>query len=124
MDNLVIPESKITIEGKEYVLDASTKTLKDIQHAVGVEIVAFLNEHAREAGFDTIARLFDIGIRNAEGQKSPGIEAIEKHIVDEMGVRMAALTAVAWLFVAISPKRERPKKSEEMANLLQTMARK
>jgi hypothetical protein len=115
-DHLVTPDSSITVGGQTYTLDGSFKTLKDIQHATDQEIIIFTRQLAR-ARFDVMAKVIEIGIRNAK-QTPPPIAAIEQAIVEDLGIEQTRIALYQWLAIAATAKAERKKKADEIAGIL------
>lgn len=117
---LVSPSRTVTIGTKDYLLDGSFGTLRNVQEHFKADIVRVLIA-IMDMRLDEIAGLIAIG----SGGKA---DDIGQEIVDSIGVMTREYSAlktqlVAWLNVAIAPKDAREKKSAEMETIIQSSSR-
>lgn len=120
IENMVTPEFKVTLGGKEYTLSGKVKALKDIQQALGVDIYDL---HPMAEGknvfslrFDQAAVVLHIGIK-ASGETPPSLDEIEQLVLDD-GVDEIKLHLAEYILMSISPKKDREKNLEKLRAIL------
>jgi hypothetical protein len=108
MTYLVSPEMELEIGGNKYVLSPSIECLKKIQHALKMDILDVIDFDTEKRGvkFDDYARIIHIAIDDY-GTKPPELAAIEKWIVDDVGITNVRNILQGWLLVVTTPKKER-----------------
>jgi len=112
---MVSPERQIKIGDKPYSLDSNFKTLRAIQHAFNQDILQ-VQIRILDMRQDEIARLIALGSGGNE-------EEIGQALFDEFDItsteyQFLKAELLAWLAVAMTPKRDREKKSQQMAELI------
>ncbi len=115
LDSFVSPERRITIAGNPFTLDGSFKTLRSVQHAFNQDIL-FVQARVLDMRQDEIARLLSI----ATGKDEEEVGQLLFDELDVAGVDYQFLKAelLAWLAVAMTPKKDREKKSQQMAGVI------
>jgi hypothetical protein len=113
------PSRTITIADKDYALDGSFSTLRAIQEHFKLDIVQVLlrignNQLPTQSVADLIA---------IESVKQKNADVIGQAILDEYGLLTIDCVSLktqltAWLTLAITPKGEREKKSQEMQKII------
>src|SRR5690242_19828139 len=111
------PSRTVTVAGKQYTLDGSFATLRAVQEAFQKDVVQLLIG-VMDMRLDEIARLVAVG----SGQPQAA-DAIGQSILDDMGTMtpeyvLLKTELTAWLYVAVSPQKDREKKSEQMQALI------
>lgn len=114
-DHLVSPDREIKLGELTLTLSGSFATLRAIQQAFGKDIL-HLQASVLDMRQDEIAKLISL----ASGEKE---EAIGQTLLDEYGVDSVEYVSVkyellSWLAVAMTPKRDRKKKSEALAEIV------
>lgn len=117
-DSGISPYASITIGGKDYSLDCSIGTLRNIQNHFDKDII-IVQSDCFTMKFDDLAKLFSIGMQNA-----PSLEQIAQEIIDDIGIIKARALAASWLVIAVTPIEHRQKKAEEMKEMLLKIGKK
>ncbi len=112
---MLTPTRSIAIGGKDYSLDGSFGTLKAIQEACAKDIVVVLSD-VFEMNFIHLARLVAIG-------SGKDTDPIAESIVNDVGLMTQEYVVLkteilAWLATAVSPQKDRQKKSEQMQKIV------
>lgn len=114
-DHLVSPDRQVTIGKQTYTLDGSFKTLKAIQHAFGKDIL-FVQAGVLDMRQDEIARLVALASGAPEDEIGQGI--LDEYDVTGADYQHLKMELLAWLAVAMSPKRDREKKRQAMQEVI------
>lgn len=115
---LVTPDKTIKIGDQAFTLVGSFGVLKQLQHVFARDIIPLQGSvmHMRQ---DQIAKVISIAASVNE-------DAVGQLILDEMDVAdneyiILKTEIMTWLFVAMTPRREREKKSAEMSVILDSV---
>lgn len=113
---LITPDKTITIGERSFTLVGSFEVLRDLQHAFAKDIIPLQASvmHMRQ---DQIAKLIAIASRSNE-------QEVGQLILDEMDVADSAYIVLkaeimTWLLLAMTPKKDREKKSAEVAKIVE-----
>lgn len=114
-EHLVSPDYSFALAGREFALDGSFTTLKAVQHAFKEDLLA-VQARVLEMRQDEIALL----LATACGAKEQDTGA---WLLDEVGVtgpeyQLLRGHLMAWLLVAMTPKREREGQKQKMGELI------
>lgn len=117
----VSPDALMTLAGKEYCLNGSFNTLKELQAAFGKDIVP-LQSAVHTMRLDEFAKLLAVLIR-CSGQDADEVK-LGEWLVDEVGIvgqeqQLLRLRVMAFLAVAMTPNRDRQKKRADMAKVIE-----
>ncbi|CAN5263653.1 hypothetical protein BH10PLA2_BH10PLA2_00680 [soil metagenome] len=115
MDASVSPSASVTIADKQYTLDPSFATLRSIQQAFNLDIVA-VQASILDMRQDEVAKLISLGSNANETE-------IGQAIFDELDVAgtdyfMLKAALLKWLAIAMTPKRDREKKSQQIIAII------
>ncbi len=110
----------MTLAGKEYCLNGSFNTLKELQQAFGKDIVQ-LQSTIHMMRLDEFAKLLAVLIR-CSGHEADEAK-LGEWLVDEVGItgqehELLRLRVMAFLAVAMTPNRDRQKKRAEMEAII------
>lgn len=116
-DALVSPDRDITIGKLSFTLSGSFQTLKALQHAFRMDLLPLQASilHMRQ---DEIAGLVAIASGKPELQDEIGQAILDELDVSGADYRMLKAELLAWLAVAMTPKRDREKKARDMARVI------
>ncbi|MBP3958337.1 hypothetical protein J8F10_24070 [Gemmata sp. G18] len=114
-EHLVSPDYSFTLADRSFTLDGSFATLKAVQHAFKEDLLA-VQARVLEMRQDEIALLLATGC----GEKEQDTGA---WLLDEVGVtgteyQLLRGHLMAWLLVAMTPKRERAERKKTMGELI------
>ena len=118
MDNSLTPSRTIRLADKDYHLDGSFGGLRRVQEAFNRDIVLILCD-IMDMRSDDVAELISLA-------SGGDIDVIGTAILD-MGIMgndyvVLKTELLAWLNIAVSPKKDREKKSAEMSELILKMS--
>lgn len=114
-DHLVTPDYPFTLCGREFTLDGTFATLKAVQHAFREDLLA-VQARVLDMRQDEVALLLATGCQ-AEA------EEVGTWVLDAVGLtgpeyRLLKGHLMAWLLVAITPRREREGQRRKLGELL------
>ena len=118
MDNMLSPSRTIMLADKDYHLDGSFGGLRRVQESFDKDIVLILCD-IMDMRVDEIAKLIAVACNG-------DVDAIGNAILN-MGIMgndyiVLKTELIAWLNVAVAPKKDREKKSAEMNELILKMS--
>ena len=117
MTYLVTPELPIKIGSKEYTLDGSFKTLKEIQHLLKKDIIEVLNDMTK-TNFVDCAAIIRIAI-DQYGTTPPNLDVIERWIVEDVGINQIRNIIQGWLLVITTPQAAREDEIKKVGEILE-----
>lgn len=117
-EHFVTPDRQVAFGGRTFTLKGTFAVLRDMQHAFKQDLI-LLQSRVIDMRQDEIARLIAIAGGGNE-------EEIGQLVVDELDVTgtdylMLKAELLAWLAVAMTPKRDREKKAQAMAELIERL---
>jgi hypothetical protein len=119
-DALISPDAVVKIAGREYVFEGNFATFKALQHALKKDVVEIQGSIFQMTLGDFVTVLHTL-VKCAGGVATE--EAIGQWLVDDLGIDSPEHMylrgeIIAFLAVALSPKRARDKKKAEITKAL------
>lgn len=115
-DHLVSPDHRLSIGGREFILSGSFATLKAVQHAFGQDIMLV---QARVLDMTVVETALLLSAATGLSHDDTGQLILDE--LDVAGVDYQKLKAelMAWLAVAMTPRRDREKKALALKSVLE-----